>query len=174
MKRDQLNKKYTAEEQAESFVFRSKSASKQKKEAADELNRARKDTNESLTEHQLLYARVQQLRFEIEDYLKLGVYTKELSFAFFLRKYIRLRYKINKDFAKDIQLSETELSSILSNDRSPSKKTIIRLEIHSNNVLPALYWYKLLEKEKEYEIQIDSEIRKSEEKHVQNRLILDF
>lgn len=174
MKAEKLNKKYRAEELADSFVFRNTLTPKQKKEAAEELNQLRKKNAEQLTESQVLYARVQQLRFQMEDYIKSDTYNEEFSFATFLRKYIKLKYKINKDFAQDIELSETELSAILNKGRAPSKKTIIRLELHSNNFIPALYWYRLFEKEKEYEFLEDKKIRKEQEKHVQNRLILDF
>ncbi|MEO4004330.1 hypothetical protein [Flavobacterium sp. CAU 1735] len=174
MKAEKLNKKYSPEELADSFVFRNNLTVEQKEEAADELKRFRKKNVKPLTDSQLLYARVQQLRFQIEDYLKSDIYDAELSLPFFLKKYINLRYKINKDFAEDIKVSESELNSILNMGKPPSKKIIIRLELHSNNFIPALYWYKLLEKEKEYEIQIDKKIRKEEAKYVQNRLILDF
>jgi hypothetical protein len=85
-----------------------------------------------------------------------------------------LKYKVNKDFAEDIQLDETELSSILNKRRTPSDKTFIRLELHSNSVISAISWFKLLEKEKEYQFYTDKKIRKEEEKNVRNRFVLDF
>ena len=85
-----------------------------------------------------------------------------------------MKYKANKLFAKDIDIDETELSQILNSHRHPSEKTIIRLEIHSNKTIPALSWYKLLEKEKEYELENDMEIREKEVKHVKNKLTLKF
>ncbi|MFV7234570.1 hypothetical protein [Flavobacterium sp. ZB4R12] len=174
MKTDKLNKKYTPEEQAEAFVFRTKLTDKQIQEAANELQLARKKAKEQLNENQILYARVKQLRFLMEDYAKSNSYNQDFSFAYFLRKYIRLNYKINKNFAKDIQLPETELSSILNKGRTPSKKTIVRLELHSNNTIPAISWYKLLEKQKEHELQTDKEIREKESKHVKNRLVFNI
>lgn len=174
MKTDKLNNKYTPKEQVDSFVFRTKLSSKETKDSVDQLNQARKNKKEQLSESQALYARVKQLQFQMEDYAKSEVYKEELNFANFLRKYIRLRYKIQKDFAKDIRISPTELSSILTNGRPPGKKMIVRLELHSNNAIPAVSWYKLWEKQKEHELKTDKNIRIQEQKNVQNRLVYDF
>ncbi|MFV8328291.1 hypothetical protein [Flavobacterium sp. ZS1P14] len=70
MKTDKLNSKYTPEEQADSFIFRTKLTPKQVQDAADQLNLARKKTKEQRTDSQTLYARVKQLQFQMEDYAK--------------------------------------------------------------------------------------------------------
>lgn len=174
MKTDKLNSKYTLKEQADSFVFRNKLTPKQAEEAASQLSEARKKNREQMTESQVLYTKVQQLRFQIEDYAKSEKYNEEFSFAYFLRKYIKLAYKVQKNFAKDIKVPTSELSSILNSGRPPGKKIIVRLELHSNNTIPAVSWYKLWEKEKEHELKNDEDLRKQEQKHVQNRLVFDF
>jgi plasmid maintenance system antidote protein VapI len=174
MKTDKLNSKYTPEEQADSFVFRTKLTPKQVQDAADQLNLARKKIKEQRTDSQTLYARVKQLQFQMEDYAKSEKYKEELSFAYFLRKYIRLRYKVQKNFAEDIKIAPTELSSILNNGRPPGKKMIVRLELHSSSVISAVSWYRLWEKEKEYELKTDKKIRMQEEKYVHNRMVFDF
>ena len=163
-----LEKKYTASELAEAFVFRSKLSGKQKMEAAKQLKEARAKINASISDEERMQASITQLRFQMEDYVKSYNYNKDLSFAYFLRRYIKLRYKSNKQFAKDIQIDETELSQILNNHRAPSEKTIIRIEIQST--IPALYWYKLVEKQKEHELETDTVLRERESKYVKNQL----
>lgn len=170
MKTEKLNKKYTAKELADSFVFRSTLTAAQTEEAAKQLSKARKDLQKQHTSEDMLYANVLQLRYKIEDYTNSTEYNAHLSFAYFLRAYIKLSYKNNKDFAKDIHMDETELSQILNGHRDPSEKTLIRIELHSGNMLPALYWFRLLEKEKEYELETDNVLREREEKYVKNRL----
>lgn len=174
MKKDNINKKYSPDEQVDSFVFRSKRTQKQIDNDANELNVLRKQIKSEMTESQILFARLNQLRFQIEDYAKSDKYNQNYSFAYFLRKYIKLNYKIQKHFAKDIKLSDSTLSSILNKGRPPGKKIVIRLELHSNNVISAISWYKLWEKEKEYELQNDEKIRIIEKKHVLNKLILSI
>jgi len=173
MKTNKLNAKYTSGELADAFVFRNELNEKQRTEATIQLAEARKAAKAALTDKQELYARVLQLRFVMEDYLNSSKYDKDLTLAHFLRKYIRLNYKTNKNFAKDIQLDETELSLILNKHREPSEKTIIRFELHSNNAIPAVNWYRLLEKEKEFQLKTDVKLRAKEEKFVKNRLIFE-
>lgn len=171
MKSSIIDNKFSDEDIAEAFIFRNILSESQNKVAIIELSNARKKIKAQLSDSQKLYAKVMQLRFQMEDYTKTDEYNKDLSFASFLRKYIKLNYKINKHFAEDIQLAETELSSILNKGRSPSKKTIVRLELHSSNAIPASIWYKVLEKEKLYELQTNKDLRQKEEKYVKNRLI---
>jgi len=165
-----LNKKYTDSELAESFIFRSKITAKQKFEADKQLNEALARQKEKTSEKEKLYASLMQMRFQMEDYVSSNSYNEQLSFSYFLRRYIKLRYKANKQFAMDINIEATELSLILNNHRLPSEKTIVRLELHS--AIPAVVWYKLVEKQKVYELTTDKSLREKEIKHVRNRLEL--
>lgn len=51
---------------------------------------------------------------------------------------------------------------------------IVRLELHSSSVISAVSWYRLWQKEKEYELKTDEKIRTQEEKYVHNRMVFDF
>jgi hypothetical protein len=170
MKTEKLNKKYSTAELANSFVFRTKLTSKQKKSADNELSNSRKKLRERLSDDQVLCARIMQLRFQMEDYLKSNEYDQEMAFSYFLKQYINLRYTINKKFAEDIKLNEAELSFILNNRRLPNEKVVARLGLHSNNLIPALSWYKLLEKEREYHFVHNHALMELEGKYVKNRL----
>lgn len=172
MKTDKLEKKYSSKELAESFVFRTKLSAKEKKQADLQLNLMRAKVQKQTTAKQMLLSRLLQLKYQIEDYSKNAPYDISRSFGYFLREYLKSLNKKNKDFASDIDIDETELSQILNQHRKPSEKIIIRLEIHSNKTIPAITWYRLLEKEKEYEILTNNLIRRSESKHVKNRLHL--
>lgn len=170
MKTEKLLKKYSPRELAESFVFRTKLSAKKKKEADEQLKKMREKVQKEITPEQALLARLFQLKYQIEDYSKDSTYDISRSFGYFLREYLKSLNMKNKDFASDIDIDETELSQILNRHRKPSEKIIIRLEIHSNKMIPAITWYKLLEKEKEYELLTNQLIRRSESKHVKNRL----
>jgi len=54
--------------------------------------------------------------------------------------------------------------------RMPPEYIAVRLEIHSNNAIPATYWFKLVEKQKEFELKTDKELRRRETKFVHRRL----
>lgn len=172
MKTDKLVEKYTPKELADSFVFRTKLTAKEKAKSVMQLNEMRKKMKQKNTPKQELLSRLLQLKYQIEDYSNNAPYDINRSFGFFLREYLKSLNKKNKDFASDLDINETELSQILNKHRTPSEKLMIRLEIHSNKTIPAITWYRLLEKEKEHEILTDIAIRKTERKHVKNRLQL--
>lgn len=166
MKTNKLKKKYTNEELAESFVFRNKLTEKQNAEARNQLAVARQKVKKERTAGEEYEARLLQLRYQMEDYLKSSQYDERLSFSHFLRTYIRLSYKIYKDFAKDINIDATELSQILNSHRNPNERTFIKLEIHSNNIISAVTWYKLIGKEKTRELETNKALREEERKLV--------
>jgi len=172
MKNDKLKDKYTDKELADSFVFRSKLTAAQKEETKAQLNAKRKELRQDVTAKDLLLSRLLQLKYQIEDYLTNADYDSARSFGFFLRGYLRSLEKKNKEFANDIDINETELSQILNHHRSPSEKVIIRLELHSNKIIPAIMWHRLVEKEKEHEIMSNSELRTREKSHVRNAVVL--
>lgn len=170
MKTEKIYIKYSPEEIADSIVFKNPLPKAEVKEASAELAEVRRKNSENLTENQKLYAKVLQLRFLMEDYTKSEVYDENRSFASFLKTYIRFTYKVNKNFAEDINLKQTELSLILNEHRLPNEKTIVRLEIHSDNVIPALIWYRVVEKQREYELERDIKFKQEQKKFVKNHL----
>ncbi|MDF3029357.1 MAG: hypothetical protein K0S23_3664 [Fluviicola sp.] len=172
MKKTKLNDKYTDKELAESFVFRSKLTPAQKAESNEELSAKRKQLRQSVTPKEVLLSRLLQLKYQMEDYLENPNYDNTRSFSFFLKGYVEMLNKKNKEFADDIDINQTELSQILNNHRSPSEKVIIRLEIHSNKIIPAIIWHRLIEKEKEYQIINNSELRAREKSHVRNMVLI--
>jgi hypothetical protein len=170
MKNNKLKDKYTEKELAESFVFRNKLTPTQKAESNLQMSSMRKAMLSSVTPNQVLLSRLLQLKFQIEDYLDNQTYDEKRSFGFYLRTYLNFLNKKNKEFAEDIDIAETELSQLLNQHRKPSEKIFIRLEIHSNKIIPAITWFKLSEKEKEHEILTDNSLRIREQNHVRNVL----
>jgi transcriptional regulator with XRE-family HTH domain len=165
-----LTNKYTREELVDSFVFRTNLTPKQEKESISLLQEARQKNKQNIKSNHIILASILQLKYQIDEYINLDIYDENRSFGTFLRFYLKSLGIKNKDFAKDIDIEETELSQLLNQHRKPSDKIIIRLEIHSNKTIPAITWLKLLEKEKEHEISTNDVIRKNESKHVKNRL----
>ena len=166
-----LLKQYTPEELAESFVFPVKYTAKQQEQANKDLAAARKISQAKMTEDDILKARLYQLRFQLEDYLKED-YNPALNFGHFLERYLKILNIKKKEFAAEIQIHETLLSHLISNRREPNESIIIRLELHSNKVIPAIYWYKLAEKGKEYHIRTDNSLREKESPFVTHSLQL--
>jgi 5-hydroxyisourate hydrolase-like protein (transthyretin family) len=167
-----LLKKHTPEELAEAFVFPVKLTAKQKKEAARQLAEARKKTQQEMTEETRLSLNVYQLRFQLEDYLDSEEYNPELNFGHFLKRYVDLLDRKRKAFAEDISIDETLLSQLINSHRLPPDYIVIRLEIHSNAIIPATLWARLVEKQRLHEIETDQELRNKERPFVHGKLAI--
>jgi plasmid maintenance system antidote protein VapI len=159
-------KKYTPEELAEAMVFPVKLTASQKKEAAEQLAAARKISAQQQTEEGRLTLGLFQLKFHLEDYVNGKEYEPEKHFGHFLKRYIDILGIKRKAFAEDISIDETMLSQYINMHRTPPDYVSIRLELHSNNIIPAEYWYRLVEMQKEYQIRTDKALRKKERKFV--------
>jgi plasmid maintenance system antidote protein VapI len=165
---NKLIKEHTPEELAEAFVFPVKLTKKQQKEAAEHLAAARKKSQAEMTEETKNSLRLYHLRSRIEEYLdnKKEAFNPELTFGFFLKRYVELLEKKRKDFADEISIDETLLSQLINNHRMPPDYITIRLEIHSDKIIPATYWIRLVEKQRLHEIESNEELRKKEKKFV--------
>ena len=117
-----------------------------------------------------MYTKLLQLKFQLEEYIGSNQYEEVLNFGYFLNEYVNRQEKLDKEFAADIDVKPAVLSQYLNNHRKPTEKFVIRLELHSNGMISALAWLKLLQKDKEHQIMTDKTIRKEESRHVKHRL----
>ena len=147
-------------------ILPSELTQQQQSEADKEFSIFRLDRLKRMTEEERIYSRILQIKYMMEDYFKSNTYDSKYSFSRFLREYIHSINRKDNEFSKEISLHVTQLSRILNDKEEPNKKLLVRLEIHSNNWIPALYWYRVLEKQKESEIINDKSIRLSEKKNV--------
>ncbi len=167
-----LLKKYTPEELADAFVFPVKLTAKQKKEAAIQLAAARKRTQAEMTDETKFSLNAFGVRFRIESYLKQETFDPEITFGSFLKMYVELMGKKRKEFAEEISIDETLLSQLINGHRLPPDYIAIRLELHSDNIIPAAYWIRLVDKQRLHEITTDKELRKKEMKYVHGKLTI--
>jgi plasmid maintenance system antidote protein VapI len=170
----EIEREYSPEEIAESIVFPGTKDPKGREAELSEFRKFRKKMADKQSEKSKLISQLLQLRFLIEDYLETETFNKNYYFGFFLKEYIIRLEKKNNQFAEEINVNPTELSQIINKHRKPTEKLIFRLEIHSNRNFPALMWFKLLEKERAYELKHNKEIIDSEKKHVKPGLAFSF
>jgi plasmid maintenance system antidote protein VapI len=154
------------EDLAGSMLLPKRLTAKQKEKADRDLAEHRLKRSESLTPEQKKTYQLARLKIKLENHIRKGQYDPALHFGYFLDQYLQIMGKKKKDFASEINIHQTQLSSILKNRRDPGETMMIRLEIHSGNTIPAIDWFKLQELEKEYQIRTDSGLRDRERKHV--------
>jgi plasmid maintenance system antidote protein VapI len=167
-----LFEQHKLEELVESFVFPVKLTSKQQREADVQLAEHRAKRRAEMTEAEKLNLRLLQLKFRLEDYITGEQYNPEYTFGYFLEQYLQLTNRKKKEFAEDIQIHDTQLSQMLKDRREPNNSIMVRLELHSNNTIPAVSWFKLLEKEKAYQLKTDKSLRDKESRFVTHNLQL--
>ena len=142
----------------------------EKKEADRLLAEARAKSRKQMTPEVGAALISHHIRGRIEDYLATKKYDPAMSFGYFLKEYIDNLEVKRKDFAAQIGIDETLLSQLINGHRLPPDYIPIRLEIYSNNRIPAGFWYKLVTMEKEHYIKTDKEIRKKQQKFVRGPL----
>jgi plasmid maintenance system antidote protein VapI len=167
-----LRKKFTPEELADAFVFPVKLTAKQKKESAELLAATRKITHGEMSAEAKFSINACGLRMHIEDYLKQKTFDPDLTFGFFLKMYIDIMEKNNKEFSKEISIDEAMLNQLINDECTPPDYFAIRLELHSGNNIPATHWLRLVEKQRLHEIENNKELRKKEGPFVHKKLPL--
>ncbi|CAN5431366.1 hypothetical protein BH09BAC3_BH09BAC3_07030 [soil metagenome] len=163
---------FSPEEIATAFVLPLKLSPDEKKAADKQLAAARLKKQAGRSEDEKLLLRLMQLRYRLENYIRHGAYDEKYRFSYFLNEYLNIIDRRSKEFAKDIDIHKTFLSQLMNNRREPNESIMVRLEIHSNNILPAIYWLRLLEKSKEHDITTNTKLRKKEGRFVKNKLEL--
>ncbi|MGO4288271.1 hypothetical protein [Chitinophaga sp. RAB17] len=141
--------------------------SPEEKAAADEeLVAYRMEQWNNRSKEERLDGQLMQLKYQIKEVVSALEYQEELHFGYFLSAYIRILGKKQKEFAAEISVDETRLSRIIHKKEFPNDELFIRLELHSNNTIPAFSWFMLAEKEKGYNIRTNRALRKKEKKNV--------
>ncbi|WP_353719282.1 hypothetical protein [Dyadobacter sp. 676] len=168
-----LFEQHTPEELADAFVFPIH---------PDDVKQARKDleafrvmreneiANQSPQER--TKNKIYQIKYQIRDFIDSDDGKPYWNFPYFLNEYIRAQGKKDKEFAGDVDVKSYVLSQYLNGHRNPPKEFLIRLELHSNGLIPASWWFRLLQKTKEKELMQDNAIRERERNHVKNKIEL--
>lgn len=152
---------------AESFVFPAKLSAKQQKAADLQLTEVRQKAREKMTDAEKLTSRLMGLKFRMEDYFRAEKNNNEYSFSYFLKLYIDLLDMRRRGFAEEIGIDETLLSQLINQRRTPPEYMSIRLELHSNNSIPAEYWFRVIEKDREGAMLLNkAAMRKKEMKYM--------
>lgn len=166
-----IMKEMTPEEIVENFVLPVKLTKKQQLEASKQLAESRKRYQEQIdTKRNYLKANLLQLRFQLQDYVKSEHYDSNKRFGNFLKSYLIVINKKSNEFAHEINIHETLVSQLINNHRDPNEGIMVRLEIHSNNTIPAHYWYMLVQKDRINLLKTDKALRKREKKFVKNKV----
>ena len=159
-------KTYTAREIAEAHVIPAEINKEERKKSDLEFSDFRRKQLSLISEKDRIQSRLLQLRFRMEDCISDDSGNVKLTFGDFLEEYIRDLNLRQVDFSSEIGLHVTKLSRLLNNREDPSEKIFVRLELHSGNIIPAVTWLKLFQKQKALQLQEDWQLREQESTYV--------
>ncbi|KIC92292.1 hypothetical protein [Flavihumibacter sp. ZG627] len=172
MKNKKINSiQHSEQELAEAIVFPVSLTVAQKKESAALLATAREKSQQEMSSSDRQALQILHLKYQLEDYIRDDKsFNPDFNFGYFLKQYVKILKLKRKDFASEISIDESLLSQFINMHRTPPEYIIVRLEIHSNNNIPATHWYKLIEKEKVQTLRTDKELRKKESRFVRKKI----
>ncbi|SEJ03408.1 hypothetical protein SAMN05216327_105386 [Dyadobacter sp. SG02] len=170
---ERLFKDYTIEEIADAFMIPREPLSPEEEEKGmQEFRAMRQREIANRTPEQWIEAKTLQIKYQILNYIEDSDPKAHWDFQYFLNEYIRAQNKKDKEFAADVDVKPYVLSQYLNGHRTPPKEFLVRLELHSNGLIPASWWLRSLQKSKEVELAEDTAIREQESKHVKNKIEL--
>lgn len=168
---EELKKKYSVEEIAESFMIPETLSEEEEQAAREELWELRMKRRQEMTEKEKLLSGLLGLKYQIRACI-LGSETGEgRVFSKYMHAYLEVTGKKQKELAEDISIHPSRLSRIFNDKEKISIAVAFRLENHSGDIIPALYWWKLMQKEVEKEIKEGKETRERERKNVKNAVL---
>ena len=165
---EKLSKKYTKEELVEAFVFPSDMSEEEEQEANRQFREERLRKLANRTPEEKILSGLLRIKYQMKDYINRNQYDPEKTAVHFLNDYLKVIDKKQKDLASDIGIHVTRLSRILNGKEKLSLSIAYRLEAHSGDLIPAIMWWKLVQKEVEQEIKTDEEKRQEEKEKVKN------
>ena len=167
-----LRKELTDEEIADSMLIPADLSPEEEKKANEELRAFRFKLLANMSEEQRIYSDLLRFRYQNEGYLKNDSYSPLKKFGLQLEEYARILKRTKKELSENLGIHYTRLSRIINGKEEPNLALMYRLEEHSGSLIPALIWWKLVVKEKEFEIVKDEETRKKEAAKVKNGILI--
>ena len=165
---NKLREQYTEEEIAEFAMLPEQLSTEEAQKARKEFVRLRMKRRQELSAKDKLLSGLLSIKYQIKSYVSSEDYKEDKSFGNFLKKYIEVTGRKQKELAEEIDVHPSRLNRILRGKEKIGKSIAYRLENHSGELIPALYWWKLMQKEVEEEIMTEQEEREIEKKHVKN------
>ena len=166
----ELSKQYTDQEIVDSMLIPEDLTPEEQKKANEEFRALRFKMLREQTEEQRIYSDLLRFKYVMEDYIKEKAFDADKTLGKHLEEYTRILKKTKKSLSEDLGVHYTRLSRIINDREEANIEFIYRLEKHSANLIPALYWWKLVIKQQEYIIKQDEETRRKEAAKVKNAI----
>lgn len=165
---NELRKQFSEEEIAESMMIPKELTEEQEDSANKEILVFRMKLLKERSEEKRIYADLLRFKFLMEDYVEHGSFDHEKTFGKQLEEYVTILRRTKKRLSEDLAVHYTRLSRIINDREEPNIELMYRLEKHSANLIPAVYWWKLVMKKQEFHLSQDNQTRMVEAAKVKN------
>lgn len=161
-----LKAKYTQEDLADAVMLPEIGSIEEEAEARAEFVKLRMARKETLSENEQLLSKLLAIKYQIKAYLNQNEFKPKGNFGVFLKTYLKATGRSQKRFAEEIGLHPSRLNRIIKGKERIGKAIAYRLENHSGEIIPAIFWWKLMQKEIEQEILTEKKEREIEKQYV--------
>jgi plasmid maintenance system antidote protein VapI len=165
-----LRKEMTDEEIVDSMLIPQDMTEEEKKKSNEEIRAFRFKLMRERTEEQRIYSELLRFKFLLENYINNEPFSESKSFGKNIEEYVRILNRTKKSLSVDLDVHYTRLSRLINDREEPNIELMYRLEKHSGNIIPAIYWWKLVSKKQEHIIKKDLRTRKKEGAKVKNAI----
>ena len=167
---NELRKRFSDEEIAESMMIPEELSKEEEHKAQKEMLAFRMKLLKEKSEEKRIYADLLRFKFLIEDYVENGSFDPGKTFGKQLEEYVSILGRTKKRLSEDLAVHYTRLSRIINDREEPNIELLYRLEKHSANLIPAVYWWKLVMKKQEFHLNQDKKTRITEAAKVKNAI----
>ena len=129
----------------------------EQKKADAEFLRIRLERLKNMSVQEILVSRILQMKFLMKAYFREEKFDPNFSFANQLKAYINITNRSNKEIAENLDIHPTKLSRVLNGKENPNIELMYRLGKHSDEEIPAYYWWRLFARQLENKIKTDLE-----------------
>jgi hypothetical protein len=165
---NELSQRLSDEEIADGYLIPADLSAEESAVAEAELRAYRLERLSNRTESDRVLSDLTRLRLELHRYIEADVYSSDYDFGKILAEMITILRKSKREVADDLDVHYTRLSRIINHREDPNLSLMYRLEKYTRQVIPALYWWKLLIRKQAFLIQQDKVQRLLEGERVKN------
>ena len=164
----ELKKQYTVEEIADSVMIPEELSEQEEAQIREEFVKLRMKRRNEMSEKDKILSGLLSIKYQIKSYVSSGDFITEKSFGNFLKQYLKIIGRKQKELAEEIDIHPSRINRIVRGKEKIGKSIAYRLESHSGEIIPAIFWWKLMQKEIEQELLSENKERKAERRHVKN------
>lgn len=165
---EELKNRYTDEEIADSMLIPLQLSDEEQKEANEEFIKLRMKHRREMSEKDRLLSGLLSMKYQILEYLRGDRFDSSKTFGKTVKRYLKVVNKTQKDLSDDIDIHPSRLNRIINGKERIGKSIAYRLEEHSGDIIPAIFWWKLMQREIEEEIKTERKVREEEKNRVKN------